>query len=128
MSACLFLVGGLVKAAHALHVTACKVAHPPSVGFIARLRPNQFPGSDAGKLSSPTNHYLSGSFPTGDLRPWGALETPGPSCARLHAGNKIVSYGRLPRKDRNENNPYAGRNARSEEHTSELQSRQYLVC
>jgi len=44
-------------------VTACKVAHPPFVGFIARLRPNRFPGSDARKLSSPTNNYLSGSFP-----------------------------------------------------------------
>src|SRR5437868_3409899 len=45
------------------HVTACTVAHPPYVGFIARLRPCQFPGSDARKLSSPTNNYLSGSFP-----------------------------------------------------------------
>ena len=44
-------------------VTACKVAHPPFVGFIARLRPNQFPGSNARKLSSPTNIYLSGSCP-----------------------------------------------------------------
>jgi hypothetical protein len=44
-------------------VTACQVAHPPYVGFIARLRPNRFPSSDARKLSSPTNNYLSGSFP-----------------------------------------------------------------
>jgi hypothetical protein len=44
-------------------VTACKVAHPPFVGFIARLRPNRFPSSGARKLSSPTNNYLSGSFP-----------------------------------------------------------------
>jgi hypothetical protein len=44
-------------------VTACKVAHPPYVGFIARLRPSWFPGSDARKLSSLTNIYLSGSFP-----------------------------------------------------------------
>jgi hypothetical protein len=44
-------------------VTACKVAHPPFVGFIARLRPNRFFGSDARKLSSPANNYLSGSFP-----------------------------------------------------------------
>ena len=27
------------------------------------LRPRQFPGSGARKLSSPTNNYLSGSFP-----------------------------------------------------------------
>jgi hypothetical protein len=32
-------------------VTACTVAHPPFVGFIARLRPSQFPGSGARKLS-----------------------------------------------------------------------------
>jgi hypothetical protein len=38
-------------------------AHPPSVGSIARLRPGRCPGSDARKLSSPANHYLSGSFP-----------------------------------------------------------------
>ena len=44
-------------------VTACKIAHPPFAGFIARLRPNRFPGLDARKLSSPTNNYLSGSFP-----------------------------------------------------------------
>src|SRR3954468_15488331 len=44
-------------------VTACTVARPPYVGFIARLRPSQFPDSDARKLSSPTNNYLSGSFP-----------------------------------------------------------------
>ena len=44
-------------------VTACKVARPPSVGFIARLRSRRFPGSNARKLSSPTNNYLSGSFP-----------------------------------------------------------------
>ena len=55
-------------------VTACRVAHPPYVGFIARLRPRRFPGSNARKLSSPTNNYLSGSFPTGDLRLWDALK------------------------------------------------------
>ena len=58
-------------------VTACKVAHPPFVGFIARLRPRQSPGSGARKLSSPTNNYLSGSFPTGDLPRWGALHSSG---------------------------------------------------
>src|SRR5713226_656099 len=57
-------------------VTAYKIAHPPFVGFIARLRPNQFPGSDARKLSSPTNNCLSGSFPHWRSAPWGALETP----------------------------------------------------
>ena len=44
-------------------VTAYMVAHPPFVGFIARLRSRRFPGSNARKLSSPTNNYLSGSFP-----------------------------------------------------------------
>src|SRR5262245_20708711 len=44
-------------------VTACTVAHPPYVGFIARLRPGRFPGSDARKLPSSTNNSLGGSFP-----------------------------------------------------------------
>jgi len=44
-------------------VTACKVAHPPYVGFIARLRPGQFPGSDARKLPSSTNNLLGWVLP-----------------------------------------------------------------
>ena len=44
-------------------VTACQVAHPPCVGFTARLRPDRFPGSDAGKLPSPAGKCLGGSFP-----------------------------------------------------------------
>ena len=44
-------------------VTACKVAHPPFVGFIARLRPSQFPGSDARKLPSSTNNLLGWVLP-----------------------------------------------------------------
>jgi hypothetical protein len=44
-------------------VTACKVAHPPYVGFITRLRPGQFPGSDARKLSSSTNNLLEWALP-----------------------------------------------------------------
>src|SRR5258708_15674797 len=55
-------------------VTACKVAHPPYVGFIARLRPRRFPGSGARKLSSPTNNYLSGSFPHWCSTPLGRTE------------------------------------------------------
>ena len=44
-------------------VTACRVAHPPYVGFIARLRPGQFPGSDARKLPSSTNNLLGWVLP-----------------------------------------------------------------
>jgi hypothetical protein len=44
-------------------VTACKVAHPPFVGFIARLRPSRFPGSDARKLPSSTNNLLGWVLP-----------------------------------------------------------------
>jgi hypothetical protein len=44
-------------------VTACKVAHPPYVGFIARLRPGRFPGSDARKLPSSTNNLLGWVLP-----------------------------------------------------------------
>src|SRR5262249_52591359 len=44
-------------------VTACTVAHPPYVGFIARLRPGQFPGSGARKLPSSTNNLLGWVLP-----------------------------------------------------------------
>ena len=44
-------------------VTACTVAHPPYVGFIARLRPGRLPGSDARKLSSSTNNLLEWVLP-----------------------------------------------------------------
>src|SRR5262249_34169940 len=44
-------------------VTACRVAHPPCVGFIARLRPGQFPGSSARKLPSSTNNFLGWVLP-----------------------------------------------------------------
>jgi len=44
-------------------VTACTVAHPPYVGFIARLRPGRFPGSDARKLPSSTNNLLGWVLP-----------------------------------------------------------------
>src|SRR5215471_17553359 len=45
------------------HVTACRVAHPPYVGFIARLRPGRLLGSDARKLSSSTNNLLEWVLP-----------------------------------------------------------------
>ena len=44
-------------------VTACWVAHPPFVGFIARLRPGRFPDSDARKLPSSTNNLLGWVLP-----------------------------------------------------------------
>ena len=44
-------------------VTACTVARPPYVGFIARLRPGRFPGSGARKLSSSTNNLLEWVLP-----------------------------------------------------------------
>ena len=44
-------------------VTACRVAHPPYVGFIARLRPSRLPGSGARKLSSSTNNLLEWVLP-----------------------------------------------------------------
>src|SRR5215475_15794968 len=44
-------------------VTACTVAHPPYVGFLARLRPRQLPGSGARKLPSSTNNLLGWVLP-----------------------------------------------------------------
>ena len=53
-------------------VTACKIAHPPFVGFIARLRPNRFPRSDARKLPSSTNNLLGWVLPPLVICPVGA--------------------------------------------------------
>src|SRR5215471_7978315 len=44
-------------------VTACKVAHLPFVGFIARLPPSRLPGSGARKLPSSTNNLLGWGLP-----------------------------------------------------------------
>src|SRR5262245_7672216 len=44
-------------------VTACRVAHPPYVGFIARLHPGRFPDSGARKLPSSTNNPLGWVLP-----------------------------------------------------------------
>ena len=44
-------------------VTACTVAPPPYVGFIARLRPGRLLGSDARKLPSSTNNLLGWVLP-----------------------------------------------------------------
>jgi hypothetical protein len=44
-------------------VTACRVAHPPYVGFITRLHPCRFPGSGARKLPSSTNNLLGWVLP-----------------------------------------------------------------
>jgi hypothetical protein len=56
------------------HVTACRIAHPPFVGFITRLRPA--PVSRLRTLASyqvlPTTAWM-GPSPTGIPRLWGAL-------------------------------------------------------
>src|SRR5215471_1927872 len=44
-------------------VTACRVAHPPYVGFITRLHPCRFPGSGARKLLTSTNNLLRWVLP-----------------------------------------------------------------
>jgi hypothetical protein len=44
-------------------VTACRVAHLPYVGFVARLRPGRLPGSDARQLPSSTNNLLGWVLP-----------------------------------------------------------------
>ena len=44
-------------------VTACPLARPPKVDFVARFRPGQFPGHAARQLSNLTINYSNGSFP-----------------------------------------------------------------
>jgi hypothetical protein len=44
-------------------VTACQIARPPYVDFVAGFRPAPFPGLAARQLSNPTINCSSGSFP-----------------------------------------------------------------
>ncbi len=44
-------------------VTACKVARPPKVDFVARLQPDPLPDLTARQLSNLTNNCSSGSSP-----------------------------------------------------------------
>jgi hypothetical protein len=44
-------------------VTACTVAHPPYVGFIARLRPRRLPDSGARSYQVQPTTSLGGTFP-----------------------------------------------------------------
>src|SRR5882724_7105702 len=44
-------------------VTACQVARPPNVDFVARFQPDRFPSLTARQLSNLTINCSSGSFP-----------------------------------------------------------------
>jgi hypothetical protein len=75
-------------------VTACKIAHPPYVGFIARLRPTSV--SRIRTLAScqvlPTTTWV-GPSPTGDPRRWGTLHKI--LCASQHR-NGFARTGENP--------------------------------
>ena len=45
------------------HVTACRIARPPKVGFVARFRPDRLPEPTARQLSNLTINCSSGSSP-----------------------------------------------------------------
>src|SRR3712207_8511989 len=53
---------------------------------------------------------------------------PGPRAASVVASDTAIGCGHVPRPGRAVGEPVAQVHGRSEEHTSELQSRQYLVC
>ena len=59
------------------HVTACQIAHPPDVGFVSSLQSGRLPFQTARQLPSPADGCSGGSFPAGDLRPWGTLHSSG---------------------------------------------------
>ena len=46
-------------------ITAQRIARPPYVDFVARIRPARLPAPDARQLSNLTINYSSGSFPHG---------------------------------------------------------------
>jgi len=56
-------------------VTACQIARPPYVDFVARFRPAPFPGLAARQLSNLTINCSCGPSPTGN-RPLGAHARP----------------------------------------------------
>jgi len=62
-------------------VTACRVAQPPKVAFVTRLRPAPLPDQAACQLPDLPAPIWVGLSPTGDLRRWGALNKPGESPA-----------------------------------------------
>jgi len=43
-------------------VTACRIAQPPKVAFVTRLRPSRSPVQAARQLPGPTDNFLGGSF------------------------------------------------------------------
>src|SRR5256885_3704803 len=53
-------------------VTACKVAQPPVVALVTRLRPGPLPDQAACQLPDLPTTIWVGLPPTGDLRRWGA--------------------------------------------------------
>src|SRR3989454_2945062 len=53
-------------------VTACKVAQPPEVALVTRLRPGPLPDQAACQLPDLPTTIWVGLPPTGDLRRWGA--------------------------------------------------------
>jgi hypothetical protein len=59
------------------HVTACKVAQPPKVAFVTRLRPDPFPVRVACQLPDLPTTVWMGLSPTSDLRRWGARNNAG---------------------------------------------------
>jgi hypothetical protein len=58
-------------------VTACRVAQPPEVAFVTRLRPGPLPVQDACQLPDLPTTIGVGLSPTSDLHRWGALNNPG---------------------------------------------------
>src|SRR3712207_7649389 len=61
-------------------------------------------------------------------RPSGHVQGSRPWFEQLRPGPTLVRSARRPPWRRRRSAASTARNARSEEHTSELQSRQYLVC
>jgi hypothetical protein len=57
-------------------VTACRVAQPPYVAFVTRLRPGPLPNQAACQLPDLPTTIWVGLPPTGDPRRWGAHNIP----------------------------------------------------
>jgi hypothetical protein len=79
-------------------VTACKVAQPPEVAFVTRLRPGPLPVQAACQLPDLPTTIWVGLSPTGDLRRWGALNKAGYGAPGSDGLAKMIGMIGRPRR------------------------------
>jgi hypothetical protein len=80
------------------HVTARRIAQPPTATFVTRLRPFRLPGRAARQLPDQSTILWVASSSTGDSRLQGALPTPDVARAVIRRGAASLGSWRAKRK------------------------------